>query len=141
MGDQYISLPQGPNALLVQGEDHTIRPTASLEALDLWDQCLLEWSPYCLSITYSQVRLERTGALAAADCYLPNPHRKRLRLLWMQVILHRVKTDRRPDHSCTHRFRVQKRHLQLFPKEISMRTLVTSLGLRRNATLVLNITR
>lgn len=77
--------------------------------------------------------------MAEADCYLPNPRRKRLRLLPMQEILHRVKTDLRPGHPSTRRVRVYKRHLQVFPTEISMGPLVTRLGPCRNATLVLNI--
>jgi hypothetical protein len=84
MGDQYPTLPQGPGALLVQGEDYTTRPTASSEAPDFWDQYLLEWSQYYLANIYSQVRLECTGAQAAVDC---NPHRKRLLLLQMREIL------------------------------------------------------
>jgi hypothetical protein len=73
MGYQYPSPPRGPGALLVQGEDRTIRSTASLDAPDLWDQYLSEWWQYYLADIYSQVRLERTGAYAAADCDLPNP--------------------------------------------------------------------
>jgi hypothetical protein len=62
MGDQYPYLPQGPGALQVQGEGHTICPATSSEAPDLWDQFLPEWWQYYLANFHGQVRLERAGA-------------------------------------------------------------------------------
>ena len=54
MGYQYLSLPQGPGALPVQGEYHTIRPTVSSETPTLWDQRLPEWQYYLVNM-YRQV--------------------------------------------------------------------------------------
>jgi hypothetical protein len=59
--EHRLSLPQGPGDLLVQGEVHPVRLTATSETSNLCHHCLPEWWQYYLANLYSLVRFSTRG--------------------------------------------------------------------------------